>query len=128
MNAKRQIKLAYRSLLAVLLFCSFIGQANALEAERSDHPSAESMMRSQYPTLHMIETSPEITPRRWLAQQSQSESAPRIRSQSEVVREVKQRYDAQVLKITLNAQRSAYRVRILLPNGRVREVSVSARR
>lgn len=49
-----------------------------------------------------------------------------LRSKSDVVREVKQRYNAQVLKIKLNQNGSAYRVRILLPSGRVKEVSVSA--
>ena len=59
---------------------------------------------------------------------AQNDSRKEVRSRSDVVREVKRRYDAQVLKITLNQQRSAYRVRILMPNGRVREVTVSARR
>ncbi len=51
-----------------------------------------------------------------------------LRSRSEVVREVKRQYNAEVLKIRLNQQRTAYKVRILMPSGRVREVSVSARR
>ncbi len=51
-----------------------------------------------------------------------------VRSRSEVVREVKRRYNAEVLKVTLNKSRTAYKVRILMPNGRVREISVSARK
>ena len=63
--------------------------------------------------------------REWL--QSQNEKA-KLRSRSEVVREVKRRYNAEVLKIQLNSSKTAYRVRILMPNGRVREVSVNARK
>jgi len=60
--------------------------------------------------------------------QNQRNSDYRLRSKSEVVREVKQRYNAEVLKISLNQQRATYQVRILLPNGRVKQISVSARR
>ncbi len=51
-----------------------------------------------------------------------------LRSRSEVVRQVKRDYNAEVLKISLNSSGSAYRVRILMPNGRVKEITVSARR
>lgn len=50
------------------------------------------------------------------------------RSRSEVMREVKRRYDAKVLKISLNKQREVYNVRLLMPNGKVRNIQVSARR
>lgn len=62
------------------------------------------------------------------AQQNQRNSDYRLRSKSEVVREVKQRYDAEILKISLNQQRETYQVRILLPNGRVKQISVNAQR
>ena len=51
-----------------------------------------------------------------------------FRPKSEVVREVKRRYDARVLKISLNEKRGVYRVRILMPNGKVRNLTVNARR
>ncbi len=51
-----------------------------------------------------------------------------IRSKSEVVREIKQRYNANVLKISLNSKGTAYNVRVLMPNGRVRQITVSALR
>lgn len=51
-----------------------------------------------------------------------------LRSRSEVVREVKKRYNAKVLKISLHKHQSIYRVRILLPNGKIRKIEVSARR
>lgn len=63
-----------------------------------------------------------------LAQNNGRSSRQNIRSRSEVMKEVKRRYNAQVLKIVLNDNASAYRVRILMPNGRVKEVSVSATR
>jgi len=59
---------------------------------------------------------------------AQSGSSKNIRSRSEVVSEVKRKYNAEVLKIKLNSQGSAYKVRILMSNGRVKEVTVSAKR
>lgn len=47
---------------------------------------------------------------------------------SDIMREVKNRYDAEVLRISLNNQGTAYRVRILLPNGRVKAVVIDAYR
>jgi hypothetical protein len=44
------------------------------------------------------------------------------------MQEVKRRYDAKVLKITLNKQRQIYNVRVLMPNGKVRNIQVSAER
>jgi uncharacterized membrane protein YkoI len=52
----------------------------------------------------------------------------KLRSRSEVVREIKKRYNAKVLKISLHKHQSIYRVRILLPNGKIRDIQVNARR
>lgn len=65
---------------------------------------------------------------RFYAQNQQRSPQKSQRSQSEVVRQVKRQYNAEVLKISMNQNGSAYRVRILMPNGRVREVTVSAYR
>lgn len=51
-----------------------------------------------------------------------------FRSKADVIREVKRRYNARVLKITLNEKREVYRVRVLMPSGKIRNVRVSARR
>lgn len=72
---------------------------------------------------HSISRQPEI--RSWVAD---NDSGDGWRSKAEVMREAKRRYDARVLKITLNEKREIYRVRLLMPNGKVRVVSVSARR
>ena len=50
-----------------------------------------------------------------------------FRSRSDVMNEVKQRYNAKVLKISLNEQAGVYNVRLLMPNGKVRSVQVNAR-
>ncbi len=71
---------------------------------------------------------PNVASPRVLAQQRNSSDSSGLRSKSEVVREVKRKYDAEVLKISLNSSGNLYRVRILMPNGRIRDVSVSARR
>ena len=54
------------------------------------------------------------------------DSRSKMRSRSEVVQEVKRRYNAEVLKISLNQSRSSYNVRVLMPNGKVRNLKVSA--
>jgi len=61
----------------------------------------------------------------WVAQNSERDD---FRTKSEVMRDVKRRYQARVLKIKLVESRGIYRVRLLMPNGKVRNISVSARR
>lgn len=51
-----------------------------------------------------------------------------FRSKSEVMSEVKARYNAKVLKITLNENTASYSVRALLPNGKVKNLRISARK
>ena len=51
-----------------------------------------------------------------------------VRSESDIIREVKQRYKAEVLRINYNAKAKAYKVRVLMPNGKVRNLTISARR
>lgn len=51
-----------------------------------------------------------------------------VRSESDIIREVKQRYNAEVLRISYNAKAKAYKVRVLMPNGKVRNLTISARR
>lgn len=63
------------------------------------------------------------TPLRWV-----QNNRGNFRSKGEVVKEVKRRYNAKVLKISLNEQRAVYNVRMLMPSGKVRNIQVSARR
>ena len=51
----------------------------------------------------------------------------KFRSRSEVMNEVKQNYNAKVLKISLNEETGVYHVRMLMPNGKVRSIKVNAR-
>jgi uncharacterized membrane protein YkoI len=62
------------------------------------------------------------------AQYGNTEQLPTYRSKGEVVREIKQRYNAQVVKITFQRSTGTYRVRALMPNGKVRNIKVDARR
>lgn len=54
--------------------------------------------------------------------------AQSLKSRSEVVSEVKRTYGGEVLKVVLNQKRKVYQVRVLMPDGRVRMVTVSAER
>ena len=51
-----------------------------------------------------------------------------LRSKNEVMQEVKSRYNGQVVKISLNDRTQMYSVRVLLPNGKVKNLSVSAKK
>ena len=57
-----------------------------------------------------------------------SQNKTDVRSRSEVVAEVKKRYNAKVLKISLNNKKTHYAVRVLMPNGKVRNLKISAQR
>lgn len=51
-----------------------------------------------------------------------------IRSRNDVIQEVKRRYNAKVLRIELSRDQTVYHVRILMPDGKVRNLSINARR
>jgi len=51
-----------------------------------------------------------------------------LRSRSEIVSEVKRRYNGKVLKITLNQQKTMYIVRVYMPNGKVRTIQINAKK
>lgn len=68
-----------------------------------------------------------LQPIRQIQAQSQRNSSS-LRSKSEVMQEVKSRYNGQVVKISLNDRTQMYSVRVLLPNGKVKNLSVSARK
>jgi hypothetical protein len=55
-------------------------------------------------------------------------SSDNLRSRSDVIQEVKRRYNAEVLKISLDENKQVYRVRVLMPNGKVRNLQISAQR
>lgn len=57
---------------------------------------------------------------------AQSQKAE-FKSRSEIMSQVKRRYDAKILKISLNKAREVYVVRLLMPNGKVKTIQVSAR-
>ena len=59
------------------------------------------------------------TPKRYYAQK-------KYRSRSSVMEEVKRRYNAKVLKISLNEKAGVYNVRVLMPSGKVRSLQVNA--
>jgi len=51
-----------------------------------------------------------------------------LRSKSSVINEVKNRYNGEVVKVSFNENKASYSVRVLLPNGKVKNVQVSARK
>ena len=51
-----------------------------------------------------------------------------LRSRNDVIREIKSRYNAEVLKISLSQNALFYNVRVLMPSGKVRNIQVNAER
>ncbi|NNC98600.1 MAG: hypothetical protein HKN85_00300 [Gammaproteobacteria bacterium] len=64
-----------------------------------------------------------LQPLRWVKGENR-----KFRSKSDVMRQVKARYNATVLKISLNEKREVYNVRLLMQSGKIRNIQVSARR
>lgn len=103
----KMIKLALPLLIIAALFISSVSAVHAYDHRNSYAPSFESNNRSTT-----------FSPR-----YAQSE----YRSRSAVISEVKQRFNAKVLKISLNEKEGVYNVRVLMPNGKVRSLQVNAR-
>ena len=51
-----------------------------------------------------------------------------FRSRDDVIREVKRRHNCEILKVSLDERKQQYKVRVLMPNGKVRNLKISARR
>ncbi|MFT6409055.1 MAG: putative membrane protein YkoI [Arenicella sp.] len=106
--------IAYRLLLTIALHFVVVNGAYAFDygsALEQSSGASYSLNVSQFSDLEY----------------SQNDSA-NLRSRSEVVQEVKRRYNAEVLKISLDKSQQVYRVRVLMPGGKVRNLQVSARR
>lgn len=52
----------------------------------------------------------------------------KLRSRGDVIREIKRRHNCEILKVSLDERKQLYRVRVLMPNGKVRNLKISARR
>ncbi len=97
-------------LLLALLALSVSGAAHAFDNTHSSHSYASkkvSWKKSSYGSSNYAQA--------------------KVRSRSEVMNEVKQRYNAKVLKISLNEKAGVYYVRMLMPSGKVRSIQVNAR-
>lgn len=101
--------------LALALALSANASALGHFSEYSAVESSELIIQGSEPSAHM--------PLNIRLSQSNN-----VRSRSDVMREVKQRYNAEVLRIELDEKRMVYRVRVLMPNGKVKNITVSARR
>jgi uncharacterized membrane protein YkoI len=108
------INIAYRMLLIIALQFVVASGAYAFSngnVQRQDDEASQSPNVGQFSAI----------------QHTQNER-DNLRSRSDVIQEVKRRYDAEVLKISLDERTQVYRVRVLMPNGKVRDLKISARR
>ncbi|MFT4630507.1 MAG: putative membrane protein YkoI [Arenicella sp.] len=126
---KLRLHILLRSILAIsMVSVSFTasGLALALESNEAGNNDFEAWSDTKYtqrqsafePNLESV-----IRPLRWVKNDNR-----KFRSKAEVMSEVKNRYKAKVLRISLNEKSGVYNVRILLPSGKVKNVQLSARR
>jgi uncharacterized membrane protein YkoI len=102
------------------------GLALALESNGTENNDFEAWSDAKYtqrqsafePSLESV-----IRPLRWVKNDDRN-----FRSKAEVMSEVKNRYKAKVLRISLNEKSGVYNVRILLLSGKVKNVQLSAAR
>lgn len=110
-------KIIFSNLLIIM--CLIGSEAFALTSQnRPDRDYSQTRFQNEIVKTHTVSRS-RISP-----QLAKGE----LRSRSDVMNEVKKRYDAKVLKISLNSHTGIYHVRILLPNGKVRSVQISRKR
>ena len=111
----------------LLITCVVISSSVSASSVIALSPADSNSQRSASNQSHLPPLQTELRsvpkPLRWV-QSGQN----KFRSKGDVVQEVKRRYDARVLKISLNERREVYNVRILLPGGKVRNIQVSALR
>jgi len=100
------LKLKLLLLMTLALFVSSVSHVHAYESSHSFSKYSKSK-KSVYKANRYAQNS--------------------FRSRSDVMHEVKQRYNAKVLKISLNEKAGVYYVRVLMPNGKVRSLKVNAR-
>ena len=103
--------------------CLFYGGAQAVDGATRHEPYRQSSRNDKYSHKPVYQTDIRSRPSmdRWAQNKNRN-----FRSKREVINEVKRRYDATVLKINLNDKRAVYNVRILMPNGKVKSIQVSA--
>ena len=126
---KLRLQILCRNILAIsMVLVSFTASslALALESNGAKNNDFEAWHDTKYiqrqstfePSLESV-----IRPLRWVKNDDRS-----FRSKAEVMSEVKNRYKAKVLRISLNEKSGVYNVRVLLPSGKVKNVQLSARR
>jgi uncharacterized membrane protein YkoI len=107
-------KITYRLLLIMVLQCAVANDVYAFDygsAQSQEFRTPYSTNASQFGTIDYVQN-----------------GADNLRSRSDVMQEVKRRYNAEILKISLDERQQVYRVRVLMPNGKVRNLTISARR
>lgn len=108
-------------LIALLMIIANIGTAQAYDRSQSYNYSQPKKLQNKYSSHQQSYSKKTPT-----YQQRQYYVQKQYRSRSSVIAEVKNRYNAKVLKISLNEKSGVYHVRVLMPNGKVRSLQISA--
>lgn len=107
--------------IGAVILMTQVSNADALEGHAWNR-SADDLQREFYSKNYQNDLRDSLQPREY----SQSR---KLRSRSDVIREVKRRHpNAEILRIKLDERAMVYRVRVYLSDGVVKVVTVSARR
>jgi len=116
----KTLKFKITLLIALLLVAASISTAQAYDRLSSYHYSQKKVAHNKY--LNSKQSySKQLNYKR-----KNDFAQKQYRSRSSVIEEVKNRYNAKVLKISLNEKAGVYHVRVLMPNGKVRSLQISA--
>ncbi len=127
----RQKTLKISLVLSFLSVLCLSGPTFALNANGNKSPSNESLglhLRDINESSYHSVLQPLRQAQARQAQTQLGKSSTVLRSKSEVMQEVKSSYNGQVVKMSLDEKTATYSVRVLLPNGKVKNISVSARK
>ena len=112
-----------KRLLVTFVVVSGVLFASVASALSPDQHRSSHSVRSDFRKVPDNDFRAVIKPQRWVRDEQGNR-----RSKADVVQHVKQRYNATVLKISLNEKRQVYNVRVLMPGGKIRNIQVSAHR
>lgn len=116
MFASKTLNFVISLLIVLMMIAANIGTAQAYDRSQSYKHSYKKYSSNKQP--YSKKTSD--------YQQRQDYAQKQYRSRSSVIAEVKSRYNAKVLKISLNEKSGIYYVRVLMPNGKIRSLQINA--
>ena len=114
--------------LSVAIVLSVISLTTSANAGSYERPMGVGSSPSSSVLIPMVPSGPlSRSPSSFGSPSIQLTQSDQFKSRREVIEQVERDYNAKVLKITLNRRAGVYEIRILQENGRVSNITVSAK-